>query len=680
MDLDPAQGSLPDSGGVRESRDSLARFWLLARHSRDILLFMRRDDGRLLEVNQAAVAAYGYSRDELLALTIHDLRAPGTRGQATEQTAKADAHGLLFETWHVRKDGTTFPVEVSSRGASIEGTATLISVVRDISQRRQAEDALRLSEEKFAKIFESNPTAICLTRLADSRIVDANPAFSELSGYSRPEFFGRTILELKMWPSIEDRDRFIEDLRRDGSLRHRHQAIRIKSGELREFLASAETLTIEGEALMLSTWLDITERRRAEEELAAAGRAKDQFIAQLSHELRTPLTPAVAAMALLRTDARLPADVRRTLAMVSRNLDLEVRLIADLLDVSRVVSGKLHVEKLPVDVATAIREAAAIVDADLEDREQTLAIETPSAPYFTMGDTARLQQVFWNLLRNAIKFSADRGHIVIRARVAPVERCPLDADPCSLGIESCPLPAPSPAGDGRRGGNLVVEVIDEGSGIDPQTLPRLFNAFEQDEKARGSGGLGLGLSICRAIVEMHGGTIAAHSEGPGRGATFTVRLPLAQCALAGGAERPRRAEAAGAVEPAPARRRPLRVLLVEDHADTAEMMALLLGTMGHEAVMAGTVAGGLAAAERGRLDLLISDLGLPDGSGLDLIGQLATRGLRIPAIALSGYGTPADIRKSVAAGFAEHLVKPLDGAGPLEAAIARLGLLERRRG
>ena len=680
MDLDPAQGSLPDSGGVRESRDSLARFWLLARHSRDILLFMRRDDGRLLEVNQAAVAAYGYSRDELLALTIHDLRAPGTRGQATEQTAKADAHGLLFETWHVRKDGTTFPVEVSSRGASIEGTATLISVVRDISQRRQAEDALRLSEEKFAKIFESNPTAICLTRLADSRIVDANPAFSELSGYSRPEFFGRTILELKMWPSIEDRDRFIEDLRRDGSLRHRHQAIRIKSGELREFLASAETLTIEGEALMLSTWLDITERRRAEEELAAAGRAKDQFIAQLSHELRTPLTPAVAAMALLRTDARLPADVRRTLAMVSRNLDLEVRLIADLLDVSRVVSGKLHVEKLPVDVATAIREAAAIVDADLEDREQTLAIETPSAPYFTMGDTARLQQVFWNLLRNAIKFSADRGHIVIRARVAPVERCPLDADPCSLGIESCPLPAPSPAGDGRRGGNLVVEVIDEGSGIDPQTLPRLFNAFEQDEKARGSGGLGLGLSICRAIVEMHGGTIAAHSEGPGRGATFTVRLPLAQCALAGGAEHPRRAEAAGAVEPAPARRRPLRVLLVEDHADTAEMMALLLGTMGHEAVMAGTVAGGLAAAEQGRLDLLISDLGLPDGSGLDLIGQLATRGLRIPAIALSGYGTPADIRKSVAAGFAEHLVKPLDGAGPLEAAIARLGLLERRRG
>jgi two-component system CheB/CheR fusion protein len=379
-------------------------------------------------------------------------------------------------------------------------------------------------------------------------------------------------------------------------------------------------------------------------------------------------------MALLRTDVRLPADVRRALAMVSRNLDLEVRLIADLLDVSRVVSGKLHFEKRPVDLATTIREAAAIVDAELEDKEQTLAIETPGAPHFTVGDAARLQQVFWNLLRNAIKFSPERGHITIRARVSPVERCLLDPEGCSVETGACPLPAP---GDGRasQGGNLVVEVIDEGSGIDPRTMPRLFNAFEQDEKARGSGGLGLGLSICRAIVELHGGSISAHSQGRGHGATFRVRLPLAQCALAATRETTPAPDTGIQDAPAaPAASRPLRVLLVEDHADTAEMMTLLIGSMGHRVVTAGTVAEALAAVDRERPDLLVSDLGLPDGSGLDLVRELVARGDAIPAIALSGYGSPTDIRNSRAAGFAAHLVKPLDGAGPLSAAIARLGL------
>ncbi|HSK10127.1 MAG TPA: ATP-binding protein, partial [Vicinamibacterales bacterium] len=433
--------------------------------------------------------------------------------------------------------------------------------------------------------------------------------------------------------------------------------------------------------------------KRAEEQLAAAkataeearavaesaNRAKDQFIAVLSHELRTPLTPAVAAMSLLRTDVRLPADVRETLALVSRNLDLEVRLIADLLDVSRAISGKLHLEKRPVDVAAAIREAAAIVEHDLKARGHVLTIEMPAAPYHAVGDAARLQQVFWNLLRNSIKFSPARSHIAIRARLVAVERCFLASEPCSIAGGECPLPLPG-RGDGRQyGGNLVVDVIDQGSGIDPQMLPRLFNVFEQGREARGFGGLGLGLSICKAIVEMHGGTISAHSDGVGLGATFTVRLPVAECALA------KEGEALAGEEPAAAQARTverngrLRVLLVEDHEDTAEMMELLLMRMGHEVVTARSVAEALAAVAEARPELLISDLGLPDASGLDLIRQLLARGDRIPAIALSGYGTPEDIQKSKAAGFAEHLVKPLNGPAPLAAAIGRLGVRPGRR-
>lgn len=774
------------------------RYDVLARCGRDILLFIRCADGRILEVNDAAVKAYGYTRDELLRMTIRDLRAPDTRGEVARQVEIAGKRGILFETRHIRKDGSEFPVEVSSQGASIEGTATLLSIVRDITGRKQAEEAMRLSEEKFAKIFESNPMAICLTRVSDGRIIDANPAFTEIAGYSREEFEGRTAPELGLWPRLEDREQFIAELRRKGFFRNRAQSIRVKSGEIREFLASGELLPIGGEPVMLSTWLDITERRRTEEalrqsesfyrqalesipgmvfttrpdgfcdyqsqqwvdftgvpmpehlgegwalllhpddqpralaawraavecgapydveyrvrrhdghyewfkvrgvpirdtsgevvrwfgvatnidamkrveeELAAASRAKDQFIAQLSHELRTPLTPAVAAMSLLRTDVRLPADVRNTLEMVSRNLDLEVRLIADLLDVSRVVSGKLHLEKRPVDVGASLREAAAVVERDLEEKGQTLAIEMPAATYPVMGDAARLQQVFWNLLRNAMKFGPEGGRIVVRARVEPVERCPVDPVTCAGEVSGCPLPARAEEG---RGGNLVVEVIDHGSGIHPDMLPRLFNAFEQDERARGLGGLGLGLSICKAIVEMHGGSISAESAGVGLGSTFRVRLPLTRCALASAA--PHRAEndrpAAGPGGP-----RRLRVLVVEDHADSAEMMALLLESMGHDVFVAPNAGEALEAVERRRFDLLISDIGLPDASGYDLMRQLAARGHRIPAIALSGYGMATDRVQSREAGFAEHLVKPLQGPGPLEAAIARLGIGRER--
>ena len=412
----------------------------------------------------------------------------------------------------------------------------------------------------------------------------------------------------------------------------------------------------------------------------SASKAKDQFIAVLSHELRTPLTPAVAAMSLLRTDRRLPSDVRADLDLVSRNLDIEVRLIADLLDVSRIISGKLHLEKRPVDVADAIREAAKIVSGDLDARGQTLTVETPDTPYLTFADAARLQQVFWNFLRNSIKFSPPRSCIVIRTRVVGADHCPLATQPCPLGMGDCPLPqAGNGNGDGQaHGGNLVVEVIDKGSGIAPEMLPRLFNAFEQEEKARTFGGLGLGLSICKAVVEMHGGTISAHSAGVGCGATFTVRLPVAQCPLSPAGRQPPQEVVADHEAPQEGGR-PLRILLVEDHADTAKLMRRLIMAQGHEVTTAGSVADGLAAVQKQKPDMLISDLGLPDGSGLDLMRQILAQGHRFPAIALSGYGTPADIEKSKAAGFAEHLVKPLSRLELLTAAIARLGACREGR-
>jgi CheY-like chemotaxis protein len=382
---------------------------------------------------------------------------------------------------------------------------------------------------------------------------------------------------------------------------------------------------------------------------------------------------------MMEADMRLPRETREDLAMVRRNIALEVRLIADLLDVSRVISGKLHLEKRPAEVMRAIREAARIVGGDLDAKGQTLAIETPAAACLTFGDAARLQQVFWNLLRNASKFTPDGGHIAVRAKVVPVDHCPLVAKSCPVGLGDCPLPQAVEANGTPSGGNLIIEVTDTGDGIAPEMLPRLFAPFAQAGDGRSLGGLGLGLSICKAVVEAHGGTIAAQSDGPGKGATFTVRLPVAQCVLAVA-----RGNALAGAEPTPAtngdgrpaspeRPKAIRILLVEDHVDTAKVMSRLLMAEGHEVMVTDSVGSALAAVEQAgaKLDLLISDVGLPDGSGHELMRQLLGQGQTIPAIALSGYGTAADIAESKAAGFVEHLTKPTS-PDMLAAAIQRV--------
>ena len=254
-------------------------------------------------------------------------------------------------------------------------------------------------------------------------------------------------------------------------------------------------------------------------------------------------------------------------------------------------------------------------------------------PFTVDGDPARLQQVFWNLVKNAIKFTPRGGRIGVRGR--------------------------------QEQGQAVVEVIDSGRGIPPEMLPRIFNAFEQGggDVTRQFGGLGLGLAICKTMVELHGGTIEAHSEGPGKGATFTVRLPVlsqtAQREIAATDTAPRR----------PGHER-LNVLLVEDHGDTARILKRVLSAHGHHVQTAGDVASAIRTASEGAFDVVVSDLGLPDGSGLDVVRALHRSGRRIPAIAMSGYGQEDDIRRSRDAGFSEHLVKPID-IHHLEEAIAR---------
>ncbi|MES2705307.1 MAG: response regulator [Verrucomicrobiota bacterium] len=357
--------------------------------------------------------------------------------------------------------------------------------------------------------------------------------------------------------------------------------------------------------------------RRSVEEAQAANRAKDDFLAALSHELRTPLTPVLMSAAALQEDPRLPPDVRAQLAMMERNIALEARLIDDLLDLTRIVNGKLRIDPVISDLHQLLHQTEEIVRSEGFGKQVSIHLALEAPRHHLKADPARMQQVFWNILKNAVKFTPSGGRVTVRTRND---------------------------GDGR----LLVTVEDTGIGITAGALPFIFNAFEQGgADPRRFGGLGLGLAISKAIVGLHEGVITAHSAGPGCGATFTVALrPTSEEA------RPDQPARAAAV-------RPLRLLLAEDHAATREALTSLLTRDGHRVTPVENICGALAAAAAGTFDILISDLGLPDGSGLDLMRELRQRRQTLPGVVLSGYGTEEDLHQSRKAGFFAHLVKPV---------------------
>jgi signal transduction histidine kinase/CheY-like chemotaxis protein len=393
-------------------------------------------------------------------------------------------------------------------------------------------------------------------------------------------------------------------------------------------------------------------------EVRAANDAKDQFLATLSHELRTPLTPVLALVAGLQEDER-ARGLRRELDVIRRNVELEARLIDDLLDLTRIARGKLELSFGPADARQVLMHALQTCARDLSSGRLMLSTVLAADDHGVLADGPRLTQVFWNLVRNAIKFTSAGGSVRVRS-----------------WNEAAPKRA-----DGM--GWLAVEVADTGIGIEPEVLPRIFDAFEQGQRSitRRFGGLGLGLAISKAILELHGGSLTAASEGHGRGSAFTVRLPLAaEAARAAGRMEFLARPAMGAVGLLDDLERPSswRILLVEDHEDTAEAMADLLGVRGHQVTVARSLAEARAAAAESTFDLLVSDLGLPDGSGNELMREFSARyGLR--GIALSGYGMEEDLRKSREAGFKRHLIKPVSPQA-LEAAIQQVAGAEPQSG
>jgi HAMP domain-containing protein/signal transduction histidine kinase len=353
------------------------------------------------------------------------------------------------------------------------------------------------------------------------------------------------------------------------------------------------------------------------EEKARSNLAKDQFLAMLSHELRTPLTPVLASALELENEPDIRQDVRESLQMIRRNVELEARLIDDLLDLTRIDRGKVHLNFEIVDAHTLLQNALEICQPEIDRKHLRPSLNLSAKRVHMRADPARLQQIFWNLINNAVKFTSPNGQITITTANDPGEK-------------------------------LCVEIADTGMGIEPEALPKIFDAFEQGGRTQ-SGGLGLGLAISKTLVEAHKGTITAQSAGLNKGSKFALVFPTSEKA---------EAQITPPLSPIFAERQPMRILLVEDHEDTNRSLTNLLRRRGYHVQSALTFESALELSAKEKFDVLISDLGLPDGSGIDLIQKLPSK----PAlgIALTGFGMEQDIRKSREVGFQHHLVKPID--------------------
>ncbi|HEY2037009.1 MAG TPA: ATP-binding protein, partial [Steroidobacteraceae bacterium] len=382
---------------------------------------------------------------------------------------------------------------------------------------------------------------------------------------------------------------------------------------------------------------------RAEEALLEADRRKDEFLAVLAHELRNPLAPIRYAVAMARKEGRDEAERAQAQAIIERQVKHMSRLLDDLLDVSRITRGKLLLRRSAVDLASVVAAAQEPARPLLEERRHTLVVNLPEEPIRLVSDPVRLAQVLANLLINAAKYTDSGGRIELEAT--------------------------------RDGGVLVVAVRDNGIGISAEMMPRVFTLFAQASPAleRSEGGLGIGLALVRGLVELHGGSVSAHSAGIGKGSEFVVRLPIGQdegededIAAAGNAAP---AEQAGPAEdaggPASATHKPLRLLVADDNRDSAATCAALLEASGHEVSVAHTGREAFDLACRVQPDALLLDIGMPELNGYQLAQRIRATGWgrRATLIAITGWGLEEDKRRALAAGFDEHLTKPFDPTG-----------------
>jgi PAS domain S-box-containing protein len=519
--------------------------------------------------------------------------------------------------------------------------------MEDVTERTHWLQRLEASEHRYRRLFESARDGILILDAATMRIIDSNPFMHELLGYSHDELLGKELWQIGLFSDREQSRTVQQRLKSERYVRYDNLPLRSAAGSIREVEFVSNVYGENGLQLAQCNIRDISLRREIERiletqarDLAASHRQKDEFLAILSHELRNPLAPIFSALQVLAEEANGSPAENDARGVIERQVTHLARLIDDLLEVSRVTTGRVRLQVERVDLNATVARLVEATRPAMERKKQHLSVSMPADELAVVADPVRLEQIFSNLLTNACKYTDDGGRV-------------------SVGLE-------------REGENAVVRVQDNGVGIAPALLEKVFDLFIQAERSlsRSEGGLGVGLALAKSLVELHGGTVEAHSAGLGLGSEFVVRLPLAPGPqpVATAPDRPAAGQAVGA----------LRVLIADDNSDAASMLGILLRRRGHHVEVAHDGRRALEMALASPPEVMLLDIGLPGLSGLEVARQLRERPEMedIVLVAVTGYGREADRQRSMDAGFDHHLVKPV-ATGTLTALLTEIAAIRR---
>jgi PAS domain S-box-containing protein len=587
-------------------------------------------EGRVTFLNGVAEVLTGWPQAEALGRPLPEVFHvvhEQTRQRVEDPALRALREGVVGlgnGTVLLARDGTGRPIDDSAAPMWGEGGATLgvVLVFRDVSERRRAEEA----QARLAAIVESSEDAI-VSKTLDGIIQSWNAGAERLFGYSQQEAVGQSIT-LIIPPERQDEERAIlERLRRGERVEH-FETVRVaKDGRRLDIsLTVSPVRDREGRIIGASKVArDITDRKRAEKALREGDRRKDEFLALLAHELRNPLAPLRNGLQVIRLAAGDANAVAQARAMMERQLGHMVRMIDDLLDISRINRNKMELRRSRVLLADVVSSAVETARPAVEAAGHELTVSLPPDPVYLDADLTRLAQVFSNLLTNSAKYTPRGGHIWLAAE--------------------------------RRGEDVVVTVRDNGIGIPPESLHSIFDMFSQVDRSieRSTGGLGIGLALVKGLVDMHGGRVTAESAGMGKGSTFTVRLPALESRPERGGEG---TPAEGPATNAPGR----RILVVDDNRDSATSMAMMLGLMGNQVRTAHDGVEAVRVAEAFRPQVVLMDVGMPRLNGYEATRRIREQpwGRSLAIIALTGWGQEGDKVRSQEAGCDGHLVKPVN--------------------
>ena len=619
-------------------RESEERFRLLIESVKDYAIFMLDPNGTVISWNAGAERIKGYSANEIIGSHFSRFYPPDVvaRGFPSFELEIATKEGRFEDNgWRVRKDGTRFWANVvitavRDESGTLRGFA---KVTRDLTERKRAEEALRSRESQIRALTQSANDAIISADEAGN-IVFWNAAATTTFGYTESEALGRPLAMLMPERYREAHQQGLERLLAGGQAHLLGKTIELEGlrkdgSEFPIELSLAAWSTDEGR-FYTGIVRNIAERKQLErakaqsEMLADLNRRKDEFLAMLSHELRNPLAPISTAVQLLRLDKDDDPSLQPAMSILERQVTHLTRLVDDLLEVSRISTGRIRLQPDYIDLRRIAERAVEAVRLLSAQREHEFVVSLPAGPVWLQADAVRIEQVLVNLLVNAVKYTDVGGRI-------------------ELSLEQ----------DGEQ---AVVRVKDTGVGIAPDLLPTIFDLFTQAERSldRSQGGLGVGLTIVRRIVELHGGSVSAFSEGLGRGSEFVVRLPLAEARTS----RP----SAAPNDKGPARPGALRLLVVDDNKDAANSIAMLLRAFGYEVKVAYSGASAIETALTFQPHAAFLDIGMPEMDGYEVARHFRQDPQlhRMRLAALTGYGRESDQQHSHEAGFDTHMIKPVE--------------------